>query len=807
MYNNILKTSAITFCLGLFLAGGPTVFADQSSGAVTTADYARAERFLSANTDKMIANGSVKHHWIGRTDTFWYKRDGKDGKEYVFVDAATGSKKTAFNHSAVARMASKASGVDVAARDLDVKAFSPIRGGAVITLAAAKNQWQCNTVKNTCEEHAPPALIPGDMPSPDGRWAVFAKEHNLFLRSLSDGSVKQLTDDGEEHYSYGAIAGNSTSSVSMRRMGVPIPPVVLWSSDSKRFVTQKLDERKVKDLHLLQSAPETGSARPVLHSYRYSMPGDEHVAQAELSIFNVAKGTETKVKHDGLDVIYMSPLTTGRVWWSDDNTQVYMVPTPLYFKTQQLLKVDAASGDVVTVVEEQGETFIEAASSILALSIKTLPNGNVIWYSERDGWGHLYHYDKTGRLLNQITKGKWQVGEIISIDAEQQKIVFTARGKEKGLDPYFTHLYSVSLDGSDFKKLTAGNANHEVTTYQDSFMTKLRPGAASPSEVSFSPTGNYFVETYSAPNMPPVTVLRTVDGDIVSEIERADISELEKLNFTMPEPFSVLAADGKTVIYGNILRPSNFDPTKKYPVLDSIYPGPQIFRAAKSFKGAVFGMFGDQPLAELGFIVVSIDGRGTPGRSKAFHDVSYGDLGQAGNLEDHIAGLKQLAEKYPYMDLDRVGIFGHSGGGFASTRAIFDYPDFYKVAVSSAGNHDQRGYVALWGATYQGPFSEESYANAVNANVAKNLKGKLLLVHGDMDDNVHPALTMQVVDALVKANKDFDMLLLPNQAHGFTGAAGAYFTRKKWDYFVKHLKGATPPAGYIMSGMNIEPQS
>ncbi len=255
-----------------------------------------------------------------------------------------------------------------------------------------------------------------------------------------------------------------------------------------------------------------------------------------------------------------------------------------------------------------------------------------------------------------------------------------------------------------------------------------------------------------------------------------------------------MASDGKTLLYGNIFRPSHFDASKSYPVLDSIYPGPQTYRTSKSFMSSVFDRSHAQFLAELGFIVITIDGRGTPGRSKAFHDVSYGDLGQAGNLEDHISGIKQLAERYSYMDLTRVGIYGHSGGGFASTRAMFDYPEFYKVAVSSAGNHDQRGYLPIWGNTYQGPYSVENYANAFNSHLAENLKGKLLLVHGDMDDNVHPAHTMQVVDALIRANKDFDMATLPNQAHDFRGAAKMHFTRKRANYFIEHLLGLKPPS-------------
>ncbi len=767
--------------------------------ALSAEDYASAERFLSWNADKYVLNGSVKHHWINDTDSFWYGRATKTGKEYVIVDASTGDKTSAFDHQNLAALLAKATDQKIDADKLNVTSYDPKGDTTIIGAMADEKMWLCDLAADVCSEPPKPKIKPGELPSPDGKWALFSKDHNLFLRSIADDSIKQVTSDGHEHYSYGKTAGSSTFVLAFPRMGIILPPVASWSSDSKRILTQKLDERKVKDMHLLQSAPEDGSKRPVLHSYRYAMPGDENLTKAELYILNLDSGSQTKVNHPPHDVIFMSPLATGRAWWNENNSQIYLVPTPMYSKKQQLLSINTTSGDVSTIIEESSETYIEAAATIGVMSIRTLSNGEIVWYSERDGWGHLYRFDKTGKLINQITSGTWQVRDIVAIDEKSQQITFTASGREAGEDPYFTHLYVANLDGSNLKLLTPGNANHTIALPARDPRARGLPGSTGPSEGSYSPSSKYFVASQSRPDLATVTMLRSADGTVISTVETADISGLKKGGFVLPVPFTVMAADGKTKIYGNIFRPSTFDPTKKYPVIDSIYPGPQVIRSSKSFMRGLFDGNQTQAIAELGFIVITIDGRGTPYRSKSFHDVSYGDLGQAGNLEDHIAGFKQLAEKYPYMDLNRVGIYGHSGGGFASTRAIFDYPDFYKVAVSSSGNHDQEGYIPVWGGTYQGPFTKEKYENASNAHLAKNLKGKLMLVHGEMDDNVHPALTMQVVDALIKANKDFDMLILPNQAHGYEGAGQTYFTRKRWDYFVEHLLGATPPADYQIS--------
>jgi dipeptidyl aminopeptidase/acylaminoacyl peptidase len=400
----------------------------------------------------------------------------------------------------------------------------------------------------------------------------------------------------------------------------------------------------------------------------------------------------------------------------------------------------------------------------------------VIWFSERDDWGHLYLYDlATGRLKNRITSGEWNVTQLLRVDEQNRVLYFLAVGREKGRDPYFSHFYRIGFDGRDLRLLTPEDGNHEI---------------------SLSPSGRYFVDNYSKPDVPPVSVLRDAEGRLLLVLEKADISRLVAAGWKPPIPFTVKARDGVTDLYGLMYRPTNFDPARKYPIVNHIYPGPQTGSVgSRSFAPSR----GDaQALAELGFIVVEIDGMGTPWRSKKFHEAYYGDMGD-NTLPDQVAGMKELAQRYPWIDIERAGIYGHSGGGYAAAGAMFRYPDFFKVGVSQAGNHDNRCYEDDWGEKWQGllrrnPDGTDNYESQANQNFAGNLKGKLLLAHGTMDSNVPPYNTLLVVDALIKANKDFDLLLLPNRGHGFGNEP--YMVRRRWDYFVRHLLGAEPPAGY-----------
>jgi dipeptidyl aminopeptidase/acylaminoacyl peptidase len=462
------------------------------------------------------------------------------------------------------------------------------------------------------------------------------------------------------------------------------------------------------------------------------------------------------------------------VQWREDGSQLAFVSSSRDHKVATLRIADTQTGDVRDVLEERVDTYYESGDGENWEVL--FDSDEVIWFSERDNWGHLYRYDlNNGQLKRQITQGDWAVHQLLHIDPQARSIYFSAAGREPG-DPYFQYFYRVNIDDSKIDLLTPEPANHEV---------------------NLSPSHAYFVDAYSTPTTPSITVLRDADGKTILELETADISQLQASGWQPPEPVKVKGRDGVTDIYGLMYKPTDFDPAKSYPILNYLYPGPQSgsvgsrsFRASRSDKQAV---------AELGFIVVEVDAMGTPGRSKSFHDAYYGNMGDNG-IPDQVAAIKELASRHTWMNLDRVGIWGHSGGGFASTRAILQYPDFYKVAVSGAGNHDNRNYEDDWGEKWQGllesnPDETSNYDNQANQLLAKNLIGKLLIAHGTLDSNVPPSNTMLMVDALVKANKDFDLVMFPNASHGF-GSAYYYWTRRRWDYFVRHLKGVEPPKEY-----------
>lgn len=759
--------------------------------------YARAERFLYWNAGKYIRNAEVVPLWIG-ADTFVYARQTEVGKQFLTVDATRGRTRPAFDHVAMAGALSTVLGRPVDARNLPFGKLEWEAASGSIHVSVDGKQWSCRLRNPRCS-----AIVAreqsNEIVSPDGKWAVYLKGSNLWIRSLQDHTERALTSDGAEHYAYGAVPGSGGVLGMNAAGGGDPPPIAIWSPDSRRLLTDRLDERLVQELDLIETVPAKG-VRPVLHSYRYSMPGDEHKAEAELLVFEVASGKRIDMQHQRLPALMLGPLEEDRAWWSEDSATVYVIPREEGQKRVQLLAMDANTGETHAVIEEHGKTYLEIGGYAVTRAVRTLSDGRIIWYSERDDWGHLYLYDRQGRLIRQLTSGPWKVWEIARVDEGQQRVYFTAVGRESGEDPYQRHLYSIKLDGTGLRSLTPENAEHSLRMPTPEVMRNFDPDAIGPRQAAFCPSGRYFIDTYSRPDLTPVSVLRSAEGRLIRVLERADISALRAGGFVMPEPFSVFAADGRTRLYGTLLRPSTFDAAKKYPIIDVIYPGPQALGTQKTFREALFDRWRrTQDFAELGFIVVTVDGRGTPFRSKSFHDISYGDLGQAGHLDDHVAAIRQLATRYPYMDIDRVGITGHSGGGYASTRAILTYPDFFKVAVSTSGDHDMRTYSAVWAPTYQGPYDGTRYDSLLNARLAGNLKGKLLLMHGELDDNVHPAQTMQVVDALIAANKDFDFLLLPGENHSVGGKTAAFFYRKQWDYFVRYLLGKEPPANYAIA--------
>lgn len=761
-------------------------------------DYRRAERFLPWNVVDVLFDAEIEAHWIEQSDRFWYLIRRPRGSEFVLVDPERDVHEPAFDHARLAAGLSRATGTAIVHTALPFCEFEFIDGQREILFRVDDSSWVCNLETYRCERcEAKRAAAPDELASPDGNWAAFIRDYNLFVRSLNTGEERQLTRDGVQWYGYGGKPDGRGTKVADILLERTSPPVALWSPDSRRLVTHRLDERQIPEMYLVQTVLPTNEYRPVLHPYRSALVGDEHVALADLVVIDVEHGQAISIEYEPLQSNYRSPIEMGRVWWDKEATHIHFVHEERGHRTLNLVSADVVTGETRTIHSESSDTAIDIAPTPFFESpnARILSDDEFIWYSTQDGWGHLYLHDtRNGALKSQITSGPWTVHEIKHVDAEGRWVYLLAGGKEEGRNPYLRHLYRARLDGSELTLLTAEDADHEVT---------------------FSPSGRVFVDTFSRVDRVATSVLRSCDGCLIQTLEDGDIAQLEALGWKPPEPFSVKARDGVTDLYGVIVRPSTFDPARKYPVLDSIYPGPQITRTPRRFAAPdAFGwLWQEQALAELGFIVVTIDGQGTPYRSKAFMDIAYGqNFGEAGGLADHVAGLRQLGARHPAFDLDRVGIYGHSGGGYASARALMTFPDFYKVAVSSSGNHDQHGYIANWGERYIGLPDGDNYRDQANFHLADNLQGKLLLAYGGLDDNVPPGLTLQLVDALIRANKDFELLVLPHCDHTFVDFRKGretyespwpnidrYFVRRRWDFFVRQLLCLEPPKGFVLA--------
>jgi dipeptidyl-peptidase-4 len=601
--------------------------------------------------------------------------------------------------------------------------------------------------------------------SPDGRRAAFIRDWNLWARDVATGQERPLTIDGVKNFGY--ATDNAGWAFSDRA-------ILLWSPDSKKIATQQQDERNVGDMHLV----ETTVGHPVLHSWKYPFVGDSIVVMVHRVIIDVDAGRVMRLQmpSDYHRATYFDDISMGDYKWSPDALKLALVSTPRDHKAATLKVADATTGAVRTVMTETVTTQFESRTGWQVL----WPSNEVIWYSQRDNWGQLYLYDLgTGQLKNQITSGEGPVTQIVRVDAKSRILWYAARGRENGQDPYFTHFYRVGLDGKNVVSLTPDDGDHAI---------------------QLSPSGRYLVDTYSKPDVPAVATLRDNDGKLVMALERADISRLLATGWKPPIPITVKAEDGTTDLYGLMFRPTNFDSTRKYPIINNVYPGP--FNASTGARTFTPARSDRQALAELGFIVVTIDGMGTENRSKSFHDHYYGAMGRDNTLPSQVAGMKDLARRYSWIDIDRAAIYGHSGGGFATADALFRYPDFFKVGIAESGNHDQRQYEDDFGERYQGllvrnPDGTDNYIAEANQYQVKNLKGHLLLVTGTMDYNVPPENTYLVVDALIKANKDFDLLVIPNADHAY-GSASNYMMRRRWDYFVTWLLNAEPPRGYVI---------
>ena len=749
--------------------------------------YRRAERFLLDRQERYVLNASVTPNWIGEGERFWYRRAlPGGGGQFVTVTAATGEREPSFDHALIARELSRLDeDGDYTETTLPFDTFILNDDGG-IEFPVEDAFYRCTADACAASEAPTPPFTPLETPSPDGQWAAYHEDHDLWVRSADGETRIRLTTDGEEAWHYGGQLGTSVSYITMQRLLGGHAPQVKWAPDSTKLLTQRVDERGVGELSIVEHVPADGSRRPRTHTMRYAFARDEVKPRGRFVAFDVPSGRRTDIDYPDIELTYaaITGPDSGEVWWREDSGGFGFVHRKPFARGFSIHRVDLDTGEVSMEVDRVSErTSSPGLATPLPPQVVDFADGSLVWFSDESGYGHLYRKDADGNVA-RITSGDWNVGAIVHVDREAGRLYLLGSQPEAEGNPYHHFLYGVDFDGSDFRRITLGPGNH------GSVMALV--AAASP----FSPGGDYLVASWSTTTDPGRTELLTNEGELIAVLETADASPLQAEGFVPPEPFTVTAADGETTLYGALFFPADFDPARSYPIIDSIYPGPQIWREPHLFAGSLFGLFGAQAMAELGFVVMTVDGRGTPGRSRDFHfPPGVNLLDSAGTLEDHIAAIEQLAAERPYIDAGRAGVYGWSGGGYASTHAILRYPDFYKVAVSGAGNHDPRTYLPIWGESYQGDTDDAYYEAGSNAHLAGNLKGKLMLVHGALDDNVHPANTYAVVEALIRANKDFDLLILPNAGHA-PGEATGYFSRRQWDYFVTHLLGKRPPEGY-----------
>ncbi len=755
--------------------------AAQQPRAVTAADYSRAEKTLAPWTAPLVTGAGVRPTWLP-DDRFWYRVPTVNGAEFVLVDPAKGTRTPAFDQAKLAAGLTAATGTTYEASQLPFQTYE-YAPDSTIRVRIGTRRFDCNVATGRCgaavddrEAAQMPAAArggrggrPPEVASPDGKRSAFIRDFNLWSRDVATGKETQLTADGVK--SFGYATDNAGWKHSDR-------PILLWSPDSKKIATFQQDERGVGLMHLVN----TNNGHPVLQSWAYPLPGDSIITTIQRVIVDVDNPKVTRLQMPAdqhRSTLCDDVACRGSDWtdveWYPDGSHLAFVSTSRDHKHEWFRVADVATGTVRTVFEEVVPTQYE--SGIGKANWRVLPASNeVIWFSQRDDWGQLYLYDlTTGKLKQKITSGAGNVTQLLRTDEKSRTLWYGCVGKTAGRDPYFRELCRIGMNGKGFAVLTPEVGDHDV---------------------SLSPSGRWFVDSYAQPNVPPVTVLRDANGKLVSTLEKADISRLVASGWKAPQPITVKGRDGQTDLYGLMYTPRNLDSTKKYPIINHIYPGPQT--GSVGGRGFVASRGDNQALAELGFIVVEIDGMGTPWRSKSFHDAYYGHMGD-NTLPDQVRGMKELGARYPFIDLEKVGIWGHSGGGFATAGAMFKYPEFFKVGIAESGNHDNRAYEDDWGERYQGLLvkqgTTDNYAAEANQQYVRFLTGKLLLAHGMMDDNVPPNNTSLVVEALIRANKDFDLLMLPNQAHGF-GTMSPYMMRRRWDYFVKHLMGAEPPKEY-----------
>lgn len=724
-----------------------------------------------------VTQDSVKPQWFDQGAQFHYKRSLEDGKyQFRVVHTEDGSNRPAFDHHLVAQAMSLMIGNNISPDRLPVQSIDMSSPSGRILLKGQGVSWLWNPYrshlikwnKGNAVEAVKPERRNLEGPrsrrereedragvSPNGKWRVAVKEHNLWIEDLESGQVSPLSFDGNPGNSYQPTADRERFvGMQYQREDPPVGrPRVYWSPDSKWLIAMRYEPGVERHVHIVESSPED-QLQPMLHSYTYLKPGDRIPVQKP-ALFNVSTRKEMTLD----DTLYSNPWSINQMRWDKDSQRFTFLFNERGHQVLRVIAVEASTGNVQSLIDEQSDTFVDYAYKNHYRVMES--SQEILWMSERDGWNHLYLFDAaTGFMKHQITRGNWVVRQVDRVDEDKRQIWFKASGIFDGQDPYFIHFCRVNFDGTGLVRLTRSNGNHSA---------------------QYSPDGRFLLDTWSRVDQAPVVELRDASsGDLISVVEQADMRMLEASGWQKPEAFLAKGRDGSTNIHGVIYRPTHFDPSKKYPVIEKIYAGPHGSFVPKSFRS----FHSAQAMAELGFVVVQIDGMGTSNRSKAFHDVCWRNIGDAG-FPDRIAWMKAAAESRPYMDLSRVGIYGGSAGGQNTLRGLLAHGDFYKAGVADCGCHDNRMDKIWWNELWMGWPLGLHYHEQSNVTQAHRLKGKLLLMVGEMDRNVDPASTMQVVDALIKADKDFDMLVMPGVGHG---AAGTPYGKKRMaQFFMKHL--------------------
>jgi len=743
------------------------------------ANFELAERFTADKMQKMTGSTFLNANWIEDEDRFWYEWENGDGKKWVYVDARRQQLRPLFDVNEMAEQLSETFNRGFNSKDLDLKDFDYDTDRQLFTFHVDSIEFKYHIDRDflekgdslKAEEREPWATY-----SPDSTYIAFAREHDLYIMKTDDPDSTEirLTDDGERWYSFQQSHGDTTTTERLRSRAV-------WFEDSKKLYVKRQDWRDVGELWVINTIKQ----RPELETYKYNLPGEDDHYQDEILVFDMETREHVRLDTDkwpdqSLGGVYFN---NGGIYTTDKSDYLYILRRNRTWDEVDVVKANTSTGEATVLWSEKSKPYFNVMNSYLGIINE---GEEYIWWSERTGWGQLYRYDREGNLKNRITTGHFMVANVAAIDTTAQTIYFEGFGKEEGRNPFYAHHYKVRFDGSRQQLLTPENANHTF---------------------SMSDTRNYFVNNFSRPDLPTKAVVRNKDGEVLFDLEEVDLTRMLESGYNLPENFSVKAADGRTDLYGVMWKPADFDPDKSYPIISYVYPGPQVEPYPRNFSiGGTAARA--HSLAQVGFVVVAMGNRGgSPLRDKWYHNYGYGNLRDYA-LADNRYGIEQLAARRSYIDLDKVGIYGHSGGGFMSTAALLSYPEFFKVAVSSAGNHDNNVYNIWWSEFHHGvdaktetvkvendegeEMEEErttfSSRIASNAELADNLQGRLLLVHGEMDNNVHPAHTYRMAEALIKAGKRFDMMIFPEMRHGF-GRYSDYFERMLWDYFAEHLLG------------------